>query len=286
MSNKVIVFSDSTIDLTPELYERYNIKTIPMHINLGGKTYEDNVNITTKELFQHYYDTKELPKTSAINSEELVEAFKPYIDDGYEIVYISLGSALSVSYRSAVLAAEDLGGKLYPVDSCSLSTGAGLLSIEAAIRAQQGMPAEQIAREVRALNQKNHASFILDTLEFMKAGGRCSAVAAFGANLLGLKPCIGVDNAKNGAMGVIRKYRGKLPKVITEYIDDTLSAYDNIKTDRAFITYSSDKDGIVDLALEHLKSKGIFKEIFVTSASCTISSHCGPATLGVLFMTE
>lgn len=286
MNNKVVVFSDSTVDLTPELYERYQIKTVPLHINLGGKTYEDNVNITTKELFEHYYETKELPKTAAINADELVAVFKPYVDQGFEIVHISLGSALSLSYQSAVLAAEELGGKVYPVDSCSLSTGAGLLSIEAALRAEQGMPAEQIAREVRALNQKNHAGFILDTLEFMKAGGRCSAVAAFGANLLGLKPCIGVDNSKNGAMGVVKKYRGKLGKVIVDYIDDTLAAYDNIKTDRAFITYSSDKEGIVDLALEHLKSKGIFKEIFVTSASCTISSHCGPGTLGVLFMTE
>lgn len=286
MSNKVVVFSDSTIDLTPELYERYNIKTIPMHINLGGKTYEDGINLTTTELFDHYYKTKELPKTAAINSEELIEAFKPYIDDGYEIVYVSLGSALSVSYRSSVLAAEELNGKLYPIDSCSLSTGAGLLTIEAAIRAQQGMPAKQIAEEVCALNQKNHASFVLDTLEFMKAGGRCSAVAAFGANLLGLKPCIGVDNSKNGAMGVTKKYRGKITKVITEYIDDVLASYDNIKTDRAFVTYSSDKDGIVDIALEHVKSKGIFKEVFCTSASCTISSHCGPGTLGVLFMTE
>ncbi len=286
MSNKVVVFSDSTIDLTPELYERYGIKTIPMHINLGGKTYEDGVNLTTVELFDHYYKTKELPKTAAINSEELIDAFKPYIDDGYDIVYVSLGSALSVSFRSSVLAAEELEGRVYPIDSCSLSTGAGLLTIEAAIRAQQGMPAKQIAQEVAALNQKNHASFILDTLEFMKAGGRCSAVAAFGANLLGLKPCIGVDNSKNGAMGVTKKYRGKITKVITEYIDDILAAHDNIKTDRAFVTYSSDVDGIVEIALEHVKSKGIFKEVFLTTASCTISSHCGPGTLGVLFMTE
>lgn len=286
MSNKVVVFSDSTIDLTPELYERYGIKTIPMHINLGGKTYEDGVNLTTVELFDHYYKTKELPKTAAINSEELIDAFKPYIDDGYDIVYVSLGSALSVSFRSSVLAAEELEGRVYPIDSCSLSTGAGLLTIEAAIRAQQGMPAKQIAQEVAALNQKNHASFILDTLEFMKAGGRCSAVAAFGANLLGLKPCIGVDNSKNGAMGVTKKYRGKITKVITEYIDDILAAHDNIKTDRAFVTYSSDVDRIVEIALEHVKSKGIFKEVFLTTASCTISSHCGPGTLGVLFMTE
>lgn len=286
MSNKVVVFADSTIDLTAELYERYAIKTVPLHINLGGKTYEDGVNITTTELFDHYYKTKELPKTAAVNSEELIDAFKPYIDDGYEIVYVSLGSSLSVSYRSSVLAAEELGGKLYPVDSCSLSTGAGLLAIEAAIRAQQGMPAAQIAEEVRAMNQKNHASFILDTLEFMKAGGRCSAVAAFGANLLGLKPCIAVDNSKNGAMGVSKKYRGKINKVITDYIDDILAAHDNIKTDRAFVTCSADKDGIIDIAYEHLKSKGIFKEIFITNASCTISSHCGPGTLGVLFMTE
>ncbi len=286
MDNKVILFADSSIDLTKELCERYNIHTVSIHVILQEKTYEDGVDITTEEIFEHYYKTKELPKTAAINVNDIVTALKPYVDDGYEIVYISLGSALSSSYRNSCLAAEELGGKVYPIDSCSLSTGAGLLAIEAAERIAQGMPAKQVAEEVSALNQKNHASFVLDTLEFLRAGGRCSALAAFGANLLGLKPSIKVFNDQQGAMGVGKKYRGKYEKVVFEYVDDTLAQYDNIKTDRAFVTYSSMDNDIEKKVFDYVVSKGIFKEVFLTRASGTISSHCGPNTLGVLFMTE
>ncbi len=286
MDNKVMLFADSSIDLTKELCERYSIHTVPIHVILEEKTYEDGVDITTEEIFEHYYKTKELPKTAAINVNDIVTALKPYVDDGYEIVYISLGSALSSSYRNSCLAAEELDGKVYPVDSCSLSTGAGLLAIEAAERIAKGMPAKQVAEEVTALNQNNHASFVLDTLEFLRAGGRCSALAAFGANLLGLKPSIKVFNDQQGAMGVGKKYRGKYEKIVMDYIDDTLAEFDNIKTDRAFVTYSSMSDGIEEKVLEYVKSKGIFKEVFLTRASGTISSHCGPNTLGVLFMTE
>ena len=285
MENKVMLFADSTIDLTQELRERYSINTVPIHIILNDKTYKDG-EITSEEIFDNYRKTKQLPKTAAININDIVTVLKPYVDDGYEIVYISLGSALSSSFRNSCLAAEELDGKVYPVDSCSLSTGAGLLAIEAAERIAKGMPAKQVAQEVQALSKNNHASFVLDTLEFLRAGGRCSALAAFGANLLGLKPSIKVDNEENGAMGVGKKYRGKYEKILFDYIDDTLAAYDNIKTDRAFITYSSMENGLEQKVLEYVKAKGIFKEVFLTRASGTISSHCGPNTLGVLFMTE
>ena len=286
MDNKVILFADSSIDLTKELRDRYSIHTVPIHVILEDKTYEDGVDITTEEIFEHYYKTKELPKTAAINVMNIVDALKPYVDEGYEVVYISLGSALSSSYRNSCLAAEELGGKVYPIDSCSLSTGAGLLAIEAAERIAKGMPAKQVAEEVTALNKNNHASFVLDTLEFLRAGGRCSALAAFGANMLGLKPSIKVFNDQNGAMGVGKKYRGKYEKIVFDYIDDTLAQYDNIKTDRAFVTYSSMDNDIEKKVYDYVVAKGIFKEVFLTRASGTISSHCGPNTLGVLFMTE
>lgn len=286
MDNKVLLFADSSVDLTKELCERYSVHTVPIHVILNDKTYEDGVEITTEEIFDNYYKTKQLPKTAAINIDDIVTALKPYVDDGYEIVYVSLGSGLSSSYRNSCLAAEELDGKVYPIDSCSLSTGAGLLVIEAAERIAKGMSAKQVAEEVQALSQKTQASFVIDTLEFLKAGGRCSALAAFGANLLGLKPCIKVNNAENGAMGVGKKYRGKYEKVLLDYVDDTLNAYDNIKKDRVFITYSSIDKELEKMVYEHIKAKGIFKEIFITHASGTISSHCGPNTLGVLFMTE
>jgi len=286
MENKVLLFADSSVDLTKELRDRYSVHILPIHIILNDKTYEDGVDITTKEIFENYYKTKQLPKTAAINIDDIVTALKPYVDDGYEIVYVSLGSALSSSFRNSCLAAEELGGKVYPIDSCSLSAGAGLLVIEAAERIAKGMSAKQVAEEVQALSKNTHASFVIDTLEFLRAGGRCSALAAFGANLLGLKPCIKVNNDENGAMGVGKKYRGKYEKVLFDYVDETLAAFDNIKKDRAFITYSSMDNDLEHKVYEYVKSKGIFKEVFLTTASGTISSHCGPNTLGVLFMTE
>lgn len=286
MENKVMLFADSSIDLTKELRDRYNIHTVPIHVVLDDKVYEDGVDITTEEIFEYYYKTKQLPKTAAININDIVEALRPYVEDGYEIVYISLGSSLSSSYRNSCLASEELGGKIYPVDSCSLSTGAGLLAIEAAERIAKGMSAKQVAEEVSALNQKNHASFVLDTLEFLRAGGRCSALAAFGANMLGLKPSIKVFNEQQGAMGVGKKYRGKFEKIVLDYIDDTLAQYDNIKTDRAFVTFSAMDNDLENKAYDYVVAKGIFKEVFITRASGTISSHCGPNTIGILFMTE
>lgn len=286
MENKVMLFADSSIDLSQELRDRYNVHTVPIYVVLDDKTYEDGVGITTEEVFEYYYKTKKLPKTAALNVSDVVTALKPYVDEGYEIVYISLGSALSSSFRNSCLAAEELDGKVYPIDSCSLSTGAGLLAIEAAERIAQGMPAKQIAEEVTALNQKNHASFVLDTLEFLRAGGRCSALAAFGANMLGLKPSIKVFNDQNGSMGVGKKYRGKYEKIVYNYIDDTLAEYDNIKQDRAFVTYSAMDNELEKKVYDYVVAKGIFKEVFLTRASGTISSHCGPNTLGILFMTE
>lgn len=286
MENKVILFADSSIDLSQELRDRYNVHTLPIHIILDDKMYEDGVDISSADIFNKYYESKMLPKTAAINMDDIVSAFKPYVDDDYEVVYISLGSGLSSSFRNSCIAAEELGGKVYPIDSCSLSSGAGLLAIEAAERIAKGMSAKQVAEEVTALNQKNHASFVLDTLEFMRAGGRCSAVTAFGANLLGIKPCIKVFNEQNGSMAVSKKYRGKFEKVIFDYVDETLASFDNIRTDRIFVTYSTVENDLDKRVADYIREKGIFKEIFITKASGTISCHCGPNCLGILFMTE
>lgn len=286
MANKVLLYADSSIDLSPEIRERYSIHTLPIHIVLNDKTYEDGVDITSQEIFDNYYKTKQLPKTAAINFDDIYSVLKPRVDEGYEIVYISLGSALSSSFRNSTLAAEELDGKVFPIDSCSLSSGAGLLAIEAAERIEKGMSAKEVAEEVTALNQKNHASFVLDTLEFMKAGGRCSAATALGANLLGIKPCIKVYNEQNGAMNVHKKYRGKFEKVIFDYVDETLNSYDNIRTDRIFVTYSTTENELHERVAQYVRDKGIFKEVFITRASGVISSHCGPGCLGILFMTE
>lgn len=195
-----------------------------------------------------------------------------------------MGGALTSAYQNCVLAAEELEG-VYPVNSCNLSTGIGHLVVEAGEMIKQGMGAKEISEKLKEMTGKVHASFILDTLEFMKAGGRCSGVVAFSAGLLNLKPCIAVDNT-SGAMGVAKKYRGNLNVVLPKYVKDKLASFDNIRTDRIFITHSGIDQSYIDAVRKAIEETMHFKEIHVTRASCTISCHCGPNTLGILFMTE
>ncbi len=286
--NKIILSADSTCDLGSELKARYDVHYYPFHVILEEKDYQDNVDITVQELFDAYYARKALPRTAAINMEEYVDYFKPWVEQGFDVIHLNLGGAISSAHKNCVLAAKELNalgkGQVYPIDSFNLSTGISLLILEAGDRIAAGMPAKQIAQEVSALRCKVHSSFILDTLDFMRAGGRCSTVAAVGANLLSLKPCIEVDN-QDGSMHVGKKYRGNLQKVLVQYVKDRLALYDNIKTDHIFITYSSISPELADLVRKTIQKTMDFKEIHETSASCTISCHCGPNTLGILFET-
>lgn len=286
MSNKVMITSDITCDLNWDLEQRYGVVTVPLHIVIGGKSYEDWVNIKPEELYDIFYKTKELPHTTAGSVGEYTEFFKKYTDQGYDVVHMSLGSKLSVTHQSSVLAAEEFDGHVFSVDTQNLSTGSGLLVIKACELRDKGLSAKEIAEQVSAMTSKSHASFVLDRLDFMHAGGRCSAVAMLGANLLSLKPSIEVQNDNGGAMAVGKKYRGKYDKVLLQYMEDTVAKYDDIDTDRAFITHAGANKEYVDAVYKALKAKDIFKEIHITRASCTISSHCGPNTLGVLFMTK
>lgn len=285
MANKVILSADSTCDLSPELKERYQVQYFPYHIILDGKQYMDGVDIRPEDLYRAYREKKQLPKTAAIGTMEFYEYFHQWVNDGYEVVHINLGSALSAAHQNCRLAGQELG-HVYVIDSCSLSTGMGLLVIEAGRRIARGMPAEQVYREVSALTANTHASFILDTLEFMHAGGRCSAVTALGANLLSLKPCIEVDNQHGGAMRVGKKYRGNLQKVLPQYTRTQLENRADLILDRVFITHSGISQEYIDLVRRTIQEAADFREICVTQASCTISCHCGPNTLGVLFLTK
>lgn len=286
MANKVVITSDITCDLNWDLEQRYGVTCFPLHIVLGDKSYEDWVNITPEELYENFYKTKELPHTTAGSVGEYVDFFKPFIDEGCDVVHFSLGSKLSVTHQSSVLASQEYPGRVYSIDSCNLSTGSGLLVIKACELRDQGLSAQEIAEQVTAMIPKSHASFVVERLDFLHAGGRCSAIAMLGANALGLRPSIEVQNDNGGAMVVGKKYRGKYDKALLQYMDNTLNKYDNIDTDRVFITHSGANQEYVDAVYEALKAKDIFKEIFITRASCTISSHCGPNTLGVLFMTK
>jgi DegV family protein with EDD domain len=284
MAKKVVLCADSTCDLSPELKERYQVHIYPLHVILEGTTYADGVDLVPDEIYRTYREKNVLPKTAAVNTMEYIDFCKPFIDEGYEVVYISLGSGLSASYNNCRMAAEELPG-LYVVDSRNLSTGSGLLVIEAAERIAAGMPAAQVAQEVQALTDTVCSSFVIDTLEFLHKGGRCSALAMFGANLLQLKPGIEVNTA-DGSMGVGKKYRGSLDKALQQYVKDKLEGRTDIRTNRIFITHSGISEERIAMVKDLVKQYMTFDEIHVTRAGCTISSHCGPNTLGILFMTK
>lgn len=281
---KIILSADSTCDLGDELKEKYQVHYYPFHIILEGKDYQDNVDITPGDIFQRYYEKKVLPKTAAINVEEYVNYFRPFVEQGYEVVHLNLGSALSSAHQNCMLAARELKG-VYPVDSGNLSTGIGHLVLDAGEMIKEGLGAEEIAGKLNQRKNLVHSSFILDTLKFMSAGGRCSNVMALGANLLNIKPCIEVNN-KEGSMDVGKKYRGSLKKVLPLYVKDKLQEYQGICTDKIFITHSGIDQEYIELVKEAIQEEKEFQNIYVTRASCTISCHCGPNTLGILFETK
>ena len=279
----VILSADRTCDLSEALLREFQVSTIPYHIHIGEKEYIDNVNITPPDIFRIYRETKILPKTSAINTGEYLDYFRPWVEQGHEVLHFCLGSALSSSYQNCVLAAEELG-RVYPVNSCNLSGGIGLQILDAAKILEGGASVAETQAYFQNNTGKYHGSFVLDTLEFLHAGGRCSSVAALSANLLNIKPCILVDNS-SGGMHVGKKYRGSFSKVLVKYVKDTLEQYDDIITDKIFITYSSVDPGVIKLVRETIATVMPFERVLETQASCTISSHCGPNTLGILFAT-
>lgn len=280
---EIILSADSTCDIGEELKERYHVHYVPLHIILNDRDYKDNIDITPEQVYQEYYDHRLLPKTAAVNVEEYLDYFRPWVEEGYEVIHINIGSGLSSSYQNCCLAAGMLG-HVYVIDSCSLSSGTGLLVADAGKMIAGGQDAASIAEALRARTSKCHASFVLDTLTFLHAGGRCSAVAALGANLLKLKPCIEVDN-RNGSMDVGKKYRGSLEKALVRYVKDELSRYPNPNPELLFITHSGIPEEYIGLVKKAVEETTSFQEIQVTKACCTISSHCGPNTLGILFET-
>jgi DegV family protein with EDD domain len=278
----IIITSDSTTDLSAELKERYNIKTIPLGVNLGDKTYFDGVDVTPDDIYEYHRKTGELPKTTAANLGDLIDFFKTLVDEGKTVIHFSLSGEMSSTYNNSRMAAEEVGN-VYAIDSRNLSTGAGLLVIAAAEMAKKGMEAEEIVKEIENLIPKVDASFVIDNLEYLHKGGRCSAVAMLGANLLKLKPCIEV---KNGSMGVGKKYRGKFGDVLKTYVAERIGDGSDIDLDRVFVTHAGCDMDIVNAVVEDVKMAAPFKEVFLTRAGCTISSHCGADTLGVLFIRK
>lgn len=282
MNPSVIIACDSTCDLSPVMLERYRIPVLPLGITLGDQHYSDGVDIGPDDIFRHYAQTGELPKTSAINIGEFDEFFRRHTADGSSLVFFTISSDLSSTYANARLAAEEYEN-IYVVDTRNLSTGVGLLAFHAAEMAAAGASAQEIYDSCNAMVDRIDVSFIVDDLEFLHKGGRCSALAAFGANLLQLKPCIQV---RNGTMGVGKKYRGKFRSALQKYIADRLGDGSGICKERIYITHAGCDPEIIQACVDQIRALGCFRDIQITRAGCTISAHCGRNTLGLLFLWE
>lgn len=282
MAEKILIASDSTTDLNPELIERFSVKTIPLGVTIGENTFSDGVDITPDEIYAHYEKTGQLPKTAAVNIAAFSDFFEKYTNEGYSIVMFTISSDMSSTFSNARLAAEDFEN-VYVVDTRNLSTGGGLLVMTAGEMAESGKSAREIAEECARLVDYVDASFVIDSLEFLHKGGRCSALAALGANMLQLKPCIVV---KNGKMGVTKKYRGKYAGILPNYVADRLGDASDVYTDKVFVTHAGCEPEIIDACVAKVKEIAPEANVMITRASCTISSHCGRNTLGVLFIRK
>ena len=284
MANRVCITADSTCDLSAELLERYQIKTIPLTVNYGEESFLDGVEFTPADMYRRYHADGSLPSTAAPSVQDLAVFFRPLVDAGYDVVHLDISSELSNIFNAARLASEEFSGRVHAVDTRMLSTGVGLLAIEGAERAAEGMAAADIAEHLRAMTGKVETSFVLDTLEFMRKGGRCSNFAALGANLLKLKPAL---EMAEGKLGVYKKYRGSMEHVYRQYITERLTGK-KIRPAHVFFTESGEIEPEVLESLEALVRELIpeVKEIHHAIAGCTISCHCGPRTLGVLFLDE
>ncbi len=278
----IIITCDSTADLPLELIEKYNIGVIPLGVTLGDTTYQDGVNITPDEIYAHHAKTGELPKTTAANVGDFMDFFTPYVEAGKTVIHFPISSEMSSTYNNALLASAEWDN-VHIIDSRNLSTGIGLVVVAAAEMAQSGMDAEEIVAKAEELVKCSDASFVIDNLEYLHKGGRCSAVAMLGANLLKLKPCIDVTNGK---MDVSKKYRGKYGEVLKQYVSERLADLSAIDDSRIFVTHAGCADEIVNAVVEQVKAYGYFKEIIPCRAGCTISSHCGADTLGILYIRK
>ena len=279
---RIKISSDSTCDLPKDLVQQYDIEIIPLYVTKDGKSYKDGLEITARDIFDHVSNGGAMCSTAAVNVEDYLQAFSQMKKEFDAIIHFTVSSSMSSSYQNACIAASELEN-VYVVDSENLSTGIGQLVLEAAIMSRSGMEPQAIVEKLNQMKKKLDVSFILDTLEYLRRGGRCSAVAALGANLLSLKPCIEVHD---GAMKVGKKYRGNLDKCLEKYIRDRLADVDTLDLHRIFVTHSGMDQERVDRVQALVEECAPFTEVLQTTAGCSISCHCGPNCLGILFFRK
>jgi len=281
----VKIISDSTCDLSRELLEKYEVDILPLHVILGDQDFEDGRTITPDEIYRWSDENKQTPKTAAVSVDEAEKGFAPYLADDGEIVCFAISESMSSTANALRLAAQRLGAedRVTVIDSANLSTGIGHLVIEAACMAKAGMNARRIADAIETLKPCVRASFVVDTLTYLHRGGRCSGAAALVGSTLRLHPRIAVENGK---MSPGKKYRGRMSRAIMDYVQDMEADLKTAKKDRVFITHSGCEEQDVEMVRAYLQGLNRFDEILITRAGSVISSHCGPGTLGVLFISE
>lgn len=276
------IISDSTCDLSKQLLADYDITLAPLTVVKGDEQFKDGVTITPNEIFAHVAAGGDLCSTAANSIGEYADLFEYYSPKYDGVLLITIGSGFSSCYQNACLAAEE-----YPnvrvIDSQNLSTGQGLVVLKACKLAKTASDLDELADTLRTYTEKVEASFLVDKLEYLVKGGRCSSAAALGANLLNLKPCIEV---KDGKMSVGKKYRGNYAKCLTNYVRERLEGRDDIDISTIFVTQTIVSEECNDAVLNAVKTCGHFEHIYETTAGCTISCHCGPGTLGVLFVRK
>lgn len=274
---KVALSIDSACDLPKELIEKHNIHVTRYYIMLGDKECVDGIDVNADVIYKYVEETGVLPKTAAINIDTFTEYFKGFASDYDAVIHFTLSGEMSSSHRNAVMASEAFNN-VYVIDSANLSSGIGLLVLSCADKIAEGKDIETILKEIEEEKPKVQASFLVDTLKFLYKGGRCNALSSIFASILKIKPKIAVQNGK---MGVAKKYMGNINSCLIKYVEETLKSC-NPNKKRAFCTHSS-KMEISEKIVQMLKDYG-FEDVYDCDASSTICSHCGPKTLGILFM--
>ncbi len=280
MPKLVAITADSPIDLSPELAKQFNIAIIPLYVSLGGKTYRDGIDISPEDIFKRYEEEKIIPHTSSIPIPDYTDFFRNFTDKGIAVVHFSLSSEISSTHQNARIAAGELND-VYVVDSRSLSTGIAILALEACELRDKGTGAADIFDNANLRQSLVHQSFVVDKLEFLRKGGRCSSLTALGANMLSIHPSI---DMREGALELVGKHRGKIQAVQLQYVEARLAKVENIHLNRVIICHSGISATQLEAVRKVIQSSRDFKEVLITRAGCTISTHCGPNCLGLSFI--
>lgn len=278
---KIKISADSTCDLPKEIIEKYNIGISPLYIVKDGVSLRDGIEISPYDIYKHVANGGAMCSTAAVNCGDYLALFNSYLEEHDAVIHFTISSSMSACCQNSRLIGESLG-KVYTVDSENLTVGIGMLVIRAAELAADGLPPEEIVAAVEDMKKQLDVSFVIETLQFLYKGGRCSPVAALGANLLHLRPCIEV---KDGTMDVGKKYRGALDKYLPRYIEDRLAA-GPFDRRRAYVVDSGLEPALSSAAVKQVVGSGLFDEVLTAKAGCTISNHCGPNTLGLIFLRE